>query len=135
MCTANFYATFKSINFYQNILKIKFLSLKFLSKYPFFLQKNAVFLCWGLRLQISVLPVAARGFVPRPSKHLPIANFLLRSWWFYCCNVILCKPILRLAGVRGFPQEALPLNKFAHPCSSVLSQMISEVKIKNQNCF
>ena len=71
---------FKSINFYQNIPKIKL-----------FLQKNAKFFCAG--------------------------NFWLRAWCFNCCYVILCKLILRLAGVYGFPQAALSLNKFAHPCS------------------
>ena len=54
---------------------------------------------------------------PRPRKHLPIANFWLHAWCFNCCYVILCKLILRLAGVYGFPQAALSLNKFAHPCS------------------
>ena len=92
---------FKSINFYQNIPKIKL-----------FLQKNAnFFVYWGLRPQ----PPAAEGFAPRPSKHPPNTNFGLRAWYFYCYYVILCELILRLADVHGFPQATLSWNKFAHP--------------------
>ena len=104
-CTANFYATFKSINFYQNIPKIKL-----------FLQKSAkFFVCWGLRLKTPVLS-AARSFAPRPQassgwglppprppKQPPIANFCQRARCFYCCCVILCKLILSLAGICSFP--------------------------------
>ena len=51
---------FKSINFYQNIPKIKL-----------FLQKNAqVFVCWMLRSQTPV-PPAAGGFSPKPPKQPP----------------------------------------------------------------
>ena len=108
---------FKSINFYQNIPKIML-----------FLEKNAKYLvCWGLSPQTLCLqqlvallphpqPPAAEGFAPRPPKHPPIANLCLRTWWFYCCYVILCKLILQLAGVYGFPQAFFPWNKFAHPC-------------------
>ena len=77
------------------------------------------FLRWGLRPQIPVPPAADGGFAPRPSKHPPIANFWLHAWCFYFCYAVLCKPILRLAGVHGFPQAALSLNKFAHPCTRV----------------
>ena len=38
-----------------------------------------------------------------------------QSLCFYRCYIILCKLILRLAGVYGFPQAALSLNNFAHP--------------------
>ena len=86
-----FMPRFKSINFYQSIPKTKL-----------FLQKNEEFFC-------------TEGSTPRPPKHFPIANFWLRAWCFYCCYVILCKPIMRLAGVYGFPQAAFSLNKFAHP--------------------
>ena len=68
----------------------------------------------GTSPQIPVPPAAAGGFVPRPPKHHPIAYFWLRAWSFYCCCVILCELILRLAGVYGFPQAAVSLNKFAH---------------------
>ena len=49
------------------------------------------------------------------------ANFYLRAWCFCCCYVILCKLILRLASVCGFPQTALSLNKFAHLWASAPS--------------
>ena len=92
---------FKSINFYQNIPKIKL--------------KNAIVLvCWGLLLHFPV-PPAAGGLAPRPPKQPPIANFWLRTRCFYCCYVIWCKLILLLASVSGFAQVALALNKFAHP--------------------
>ena len=70
---------------------------------------------------------AAGGSAPRPPKHFPIANFWLRAWCFYCCYVTLCKPILRLAGVYGFPQAALSLNKFAHPRSKAKKLFSSEL--------
>ena len=66
------------------------------------------FLCWELRLPTSLPPAAAGSFAPN-------ANFWLRAGSFHCSYVILCKPILRLAGVYGFPQAALSLSKFAHP--------------------
>ena len=49
---------FKSINFYQNIPKIKL--------------KNAIVLvCWGLLLHFPV-PPAAGGLAPRPPKQPPL---------------------------------------------------------------
>ena len=59
VCTTNFYATFKSIIFYQYSPKIKL----FLKK------KCKIFKRWGLRPQTPV-PPAAGGFAPRP----PIAS-------------------------------------------------------------
>ena len=82
---------FKSINFYHNIPKTKLFFAKFVCV-----------LGAGLRLQASKTPT-------------PIANFWLRAWCFDCCYVVLCKLILQLAGVYGFPEAALSLNKFAHP--------------------
>ena len=38
-----------------------------------------------------------------------------QSLCFYCCCVILCKLILRLARVYDFRQAALSLNNFAQP--------------------
>ena len=56
------------------------------------------------------------GALPQtPNTHSHITNFWLRARCFYCCYVILCKLILRLAGVYGFPQGGVSLNKFAHP--------------------
>ena len=115
---ANFHATFWSIYFYQNIPKINS-----------FLQKNAKFcVCWELRPQ-TLVPPAAEGFFPRPpasggcglcpqasQNGSPIVHFWLRAKCFYCCHVILCKLILRLADVYGFPQAVFCLNKFAHTC-------------------
>ena len=100
---------FKSIIFYQNSSKIKFI-----------LQKNAKFLSAGS--SAPILPCLRRlgSSPPGPlNSSLPIANFRLRAWCFYRCFVILCKLILRLADAYGLPQVALSLNKFAHPCSKV----------------
>ena len=101
--------------------------MKISLKLRYFCKKMQIFLCTGgsaprppclQRLGASPLdpqlPVD-EGFAPRPKKHPPITNFGLRAWYFYCCYVILCKLILQLAGVYGFPQAALSLNKFAHP--------------------
>ena len=70
------------------------------------------FLCVG---GSAPVPPAAEGFAPNPQTHPPIANFWLRARCLNRCYVILCKLILRLAGVYGFPQAAFSLNKFAHP--------------------
>ena len=97
---------FKSINFYQNIPKIKL-----------FLQKIAkFFMCWRLRPRPLFLQRLG-ALLPGPQNIPAIANFWLRVWCFHCCYVILCKLILWLAGVYGFPQVAIFLNKFAHPCA------------------
>ena len=61
---------FQRINFYQNIPKIK--------------------LAPRLQQRLGVSP-------PGPQNMPHIANFWLRSWCFYCCYVISCKLILRLA--------------------------------------
>ena len=83
---------FKSVNFYQNIPKIKL-----------FLQKNAIFFVWwGLRpqnpvpseagaLPLDSQPPAAGGFAPRPPKHPLISNFWLRPGGYiavmlFCVN-------------------------------------------------
>ena len=86
-----FMPRFKSINFHQNIPKISC----FCKKMP----------------NLFVLGAPPPG----PQNIALIANFWLRAWCFYCCYVILCKLILRLAGVCGFPKAALSLNKFAYP--------------------
>ena len=115
-----FMLRFESINFYQNIPKIKL----FLQKK---MQLNAK-KCkckkkeppdprassdWGLCPQTPSL----RRLETSPSglQSIPPTYFFLRAWCFYCGYVILCKLILRLAGVYSFPQAALSLDKFAYP--------------------
>ena len=103
---------FESINFYQNIPKIKL-----------FLQKNENFLvCWGLRSQTPCLQELGAS-PPDPQNIPPLRISDYAPDVFVCCfYVILCKLILRLAGVYGFPRAAPSLNKFAHPCSRLNSR-------------
>ena len=82
--------------------------IKIFVKFSYFCKKMQLFLCWGLRLQ-----------TPRPQKAPLNAILWLRLWCFYYCYVILFKLILWLAGVYGFRQAALSLNKFAHSCSAL----------------
>ena len=89
-----------------------------MSKIKLFLQKNANIFVLVAPPPNLLASSSGWGFVPRPSKHHPIANFWLRAWCFHCSCIILSKTILRLAGVYGFPQSALSLNKFAHPWST-----------------
>ena len=99
-----FMPRFKSINFYQSIPKIKL-----------FLQKNAKFFCAGGSGPRSPSLQRRLGVRPQTLKTSPHCEFLATRLVFYCCYVVWCKPILRLAGVHGFPKAALSLNKFAHP--------------------
>ena len=89
----NFMPRCKSINLFQNILKISC-----------FCKKIQHFFVLG-----APPPDRRASCIPR------IANFWLHAGCFYCWYVILCKLILRLDGVYGFPQAALSWNKFAHP--------------------
>ena len=61
-------------------------------------------------------PLKAGDFYPRPPKQPHHCEFLATRPVFLLLlrYAILCKLILRLAGVYGFPQAALSLNKFAH---------------------
>ena len=85
------------------------------------MQKNKkIFLRWGLRPQTSLPFAAAGGFALQAPKTPPtlrisgcVTGVIIAVMFF------LCKLILRLAGVGGFLQAALSLNKFAHPCSIV----------------
>ena len=72
-------------------------------------------MCWGLRLQTPE-PPASGGFAPRLTapETFPIANFWLRARCFYCSYVILCKLVLRLSGIYGFPQAGFALKEFTH---------------------
>ena len=108
----------------QSCLHCQFLShvlkalifIKLSLKLSYFSKKMQSFLYLGLRPQTPVPPAAGGSFAPRPLKYLSIANFWQRARSLYCCYVMLCKPILRLAGVYGFPPAALSLHKFDHPC-------------------
>ena len=105
----------KCINFYQNSLKL-----------GYFCQKMQNLLCFGgsaarprssrgWRFCSQTPAFGGREFLSQAPKKPPIANFWLRTWCFYFCYVILCKLILNIAGVFGFPQAALSLKNFAHP--------------------
>ena len=56
---------------------------------------------------------------------------------FYCCFVILCKLILRLAGVYGFPRAVLFLNNFADPGSMLFDNKMKtrEKLLRTPNSF
>ena len=101
-------------------IKIKFFLRKLPLKLRYFCKRNAnPRASCGCRLYPQ--PPVAGGFAPRLLKHpLSIANFWLCAWCFYCCFVILCRLILRLAGAYGFPQAAISLHKFAHRCTRPL---------------
>ena len=104
VCTANFCAIFKALIFIKLGLKLSY-----------FCKKMQNYLC------------AAGGFTPRPPatcswglcskafKTPPITKFWLRAWCFYCCYVILCKLILRLARVYGFSTSGSFFEQVCNP--------------------
>ena len=108
--------------------------IKISLKLCYFCNKTHNFVCARappLNPKISAL----RALPPSPRNGpFPIANFWLRACCFYCCYVLLCKLFLQLAGVYGFPQTALSLNNFAHPCSSAFNHYsISALAQREEN--
>ena len=111
----------------MHVLKALFFS-KYLQNYVI-LQKKENFLCagrsasrprtfsnWGLCAQTPSL-WRMEASPPGPQNSSSHCEFLAKAWCFYWCYDILFKLILRLDVVCGFPQVALSLITFGHPCT------------------
>ena len=76
----------------------------------------ATFLCAGFPPP-DILVSSGWELCHRLPKQSPHCKLLATRLVFFCLYFILCKLILRLAGIYGFPKAALSLNNFSHPCN------------------